>query len=267
MSLSMSFAASFFPERRYLSKMLVFISKHKDRLSINEISEETGIPNGQTTGKVTPTISYLSGMGLIEDNENRWYRLTDFGKAVMENDILMTQKVTQIACHFNMCDPSRGASSYNQLFSSITGNESYSKEAVAKEFGCKIGDSPFTAMYGMYTKPESFLKTRIMDVDKNGYIKFLPIPQYVELMPLFGALITTYQQRFFPKQQQITIDEFDMKTHFSKFMCWRSADMDGLLNQLASMNYVRIDANLTPIVFTVLKEKEQVWTEIYSQIV
>lgn len=267
MALALNFASSFFPERRYLSKMLLYIKQNNKRASVADIAEITGIPNGVSSGKVMPTINYLLGMGIIIENDNKWYDLTPFGNSVFENDILFTQKVTQIACHYNMCDSINGAITYNNLFSAIRGNSIYSKDALAKMFGAKVGDAPFSAMVSMYSKPESFAKVRILEFEKDGNIFVSPIPQYQELLPLFGALLITAQRRSFPSNQQISIDEFDTKTHYSKYLCWRSADLDDLLNQLASMNYVKIDANLTPIVFTTLMDEEKAWSEIYSQVV
>ena len=267
MALALNFASSFLPERRYLSKMLLYIDRNRKRSSIAEIAESTGIPNGASSGKVMPTIYYLLGMGIIIENDDKWYDITPFGRAVFENDILFAQKVTQIACHFNICDSVRGAISYNQLFSNIKGNSIYTKEVIAKLFGSKVGDAPFSAMVSMYSKPESFSKVRILDFEMDGTVIVNPIPQYKELLPLLGALLITEQHRSFPNNQQVTIDEFETKTHFSKYFCWRSADMDNLLNQLASMNYVKIDANLTPVVFTTLMGEDEVWAEIYSQVV
>lgn len=53
----------------YIGRLLR-IADRRER-SVQEISEETGIPTGKFTGKVKPHIEYARYMGLIEKEDSR----------------------------------------------------------------------------------------------------------------------------------------------------------------------------------------------------
>lgn len=56
---------TFLPERLYLTQLMKYASNEYSG-SLFEISEETGIPTGESTGKVKPHIDYAVGMGILQ---------------------------------------------------------------------------------------------------------------------------------------------------------------------------------------------------------
>lgn len=62
--LPVTFHQSFIPERAYISALLKYAARAKEGTD-QEISAETGIPTGQSSGKVPAMIDYARGMGLI----------------------------------------------------------------------------------------------------------------------------------------------------------------------------------------------------------
>ena len=62
---NLNFHQTFKPERQYISGLLSEI-ECCNGLDIQEISNQTGIPTGKSSGKVEPTISYAEYMGLIK---------------------------------------------------------------------------------------------------------------------------------------------------------------------------------------------------------
>lgn len=70
--LPVTFHQTFIPERAHISALLKFAASGNESTSTplsvtdQEISVETGIPTGQSSGKVPAMLDYCRGMGLIQ---------------------------------------------------------------------------------------------------------------------------------------------------------------------------------------------------------
>ena len=71
-------------------------------MSAREISDETGIPQGESSGKVVPHLKYAAYMGLIESDISA-PTLTMLGKTVLEQDGYCREELTQWIMHSNLC--------------------------------------------------------------------------------------------------------------------------------------------------------------------
>lgn len=69
--LPLSFPQSFLPDRDLLARLLRFTAQGGS--GSKDISAETGIPTGASTGKVEPMIRYAGGMGLIKAEKDLGY--------------------------------------------------------------------------------------------------------------------------------------------------------------------------------------------------
>lgn len=262
--LPINFAATFPPERQYLSKMLLFLSKNPEKMSDQKISEKTDIPTGVTTGKVEPTLKYLKGMGIITPY-NGWYRLSKFGDAVLKYDITFSQITTQMACHVNMCDGQEGSYLHSMLFTNLRPNKNYLKKEIVNKFSLN-NDRPLTALVGMYTSNEGLQKCRMLSVTPdNDSIIIHSASMAQELVPVYGALIVHLYSIFFHKQGQVSIDMFDQKTNFTRILGWRDGDLEQLLQILAGKGYINIVAHLNPLVFNITIEEDKSWSQFYSE--
>ena len=74
---NLNFHQTLKPEKQYVGSILD-VANNTDTMSVPNISSYTGIPNGKSSGKVEPHISYAKYMGLIEaekkDGEHRLQR-------------------------------------------------------------------------------------------------------------------------------------------------------------------------------------------------
>lgn len=261
--LSVNFAESFAPERLYLMKMLQFISHNSKSVSKEKISEKTGIPTGKSSGKVVPTIRYLKGMGLIEP-EGNWYHLTDFGQTVLKNDIQFSERITQVACHVNICDAEEGGTLYNQIFSTIAVDKPYDRKSFGKEY-CN-SQPPITALLGMYLLPGAFNSSRIL-VSQDDSIVFNSVPINFEMMPVFGALIVHLFNQYFNSKEQVSIQEFVETTCINRFLGWKMNDVMVVFNQLSSLGLIKLYAHLQPVVFSPIKDESKCWKSIYDNLI
>jgi len=102
----------------YLSEILQLASENYCG-SKHEISNLTGIPTGETSGKVEPHIRYLEFMGLINSellSGKYQLTLTKLGEVVYESDRYIMHDVTKKLMHYNMTRRDIGAPQWSFLF-------------------------------------------------------------------------------------------------------------------------------------------------------
>ena len=103
--LTLNFSQSFLPERRLLSLLLPFASANGGGDKV-EIGASTGIPTGESSGKVEPMINYACAMGLIRADRvgSRWrLGLTTLGSLIAVEDPYLSESVTLWLLHLLLC--------------------------------------------------------------------------------------------------------------------------------------------------------------------
>ena len=104
-SLPLNFPETFLPERRLLASLLRF-SVEKGVGNKMDISEETGIPTGESSGKVEPMIHYAFGMGLIfARKKSACWKMepTILGRLIFTEDPNLSEPVTLWLLHLLLC--------------------------------------------------------------------------------------------------------------------------------------------------------------------
>lgn len=88
--LPINFHKTFVPERRLIGSLLQYAALGKEG-DYRQIAAETGIPTGESTGKVPAVLDYSRGMGLVvlagaQPSLIKRPILTPFGRAVYTMD-------------------------------------------------------------------------------------------------------------------------------------------------------------------------------------
>lgn len=135
---SVNFHKTFSPQDSYITKIMELANDNYTG-SKEEISEETGIPTGKTSGKVVPHILYAQYMGLTSHTLSKGkytLELTDLGKTVLENDKYLFEDVSRLICHYNMSDEVSGAYLWSFMYSGLPVmlDETMSEEAMKKKY-------------------------------------------------------------------------------------------------------------------------------------
>ena len=264
-----NFAETFPPERVYISMLLKFFKTHKKYMSKEDISKATGIPQGESSGKVVPHIKYMLGMNLIEQVDD-WYKLTSFGKIVCSMDRSLTEEITAWCCHAFMCDNEDGAVLYNRAFQILKPGVEYSDDDFNKILleGLSSNDTKriLSCFYSFYTKDSSFAKYKILSVNGNK-IEFNSAPIKKTFIPLYGAFVCHYLYKYFPERHQISISEFLQSTGFLNWFGLKEHEFKSIIDQLAGSGYVKVSNLVNPPVISPLMEEDDCWSNLYSNII
>lgn len=108
---NINFHQTFKPEGQYISRILDIADGMTWR-SLKEISEITGIPQGISSGKVNPHISYAEYIGLIISEKKEKLislRRTGLGEAVFMQDPGLQEILTKLLLHAMMLRQKKGA--------------------------------------------------------------------------------------------------------------------------------------------------------------
>ena len=278
MSLNINFAATFLPERVYLSKLLIFFRKNKGRNDFVElygidncwssiyvqISELTGIPNGKSTGKVVPHINYLVGMGLLSKTSD-WYELSAFGNVMVEEDLSFEEPLTMLVAHVMLCDKYEGSEVYHEVFSKLTTMGSILRKNLIE--GLNINNRVMSPLVGTYTDDAAFSKLRILrEQDERLILSSIKLDNH-EWLPAFGAAIIHLLNTHFSGKHQISIIDFEEDTGFSACLGYAPSDTWGLIENLASAGYLRVSALVTPPVIEAVMNEGEAWERLYDNLV
>lgn len=150
--------------------------------TVAEIAEETGIPEGASSGKVRPHIQYASYMGLLNSSD---FTRTPLGKIVYLEDCMLTEKLTQMLCHVNMISPT-GAPMWRYLFHELfPENQGHiSNGLISDSMKIKFGaTAKFAPLITMYTK--QFTELNLISLE-GDYIIQNPSAFDKDLLYVYG---------------------------------------------------------------------------------
>ena len=118
---NINFHQTFKPERQYISSILD-IADGNSYFTVKDISRMTGIPQGVSSGKVEPHISYAEFMGLVNtDKKEKQVKLTKtaLGKCVFIEDPGLQEPLTRLLLHAMMLREEKGAGMWSSTFRDI----------------------------------------------------------------------------------------------------------------------------------------------------
>ena len=242
----LNFHQTFPPNPAYIGRILNIARGEK--ISPREISELTGIPQGESSGKVVPHLKYAVYMGLIEPDFSK-PQLTPLGEVVLEEDSSCSEEITQWLMHSNLTS-SNGAPMWNFFVRTLLhhNREGMSKEYLASQMQLKFGNAKYTQVITTYNELSSidFLK-----VDKtNGKVEVTPQRIHHEYLYIYGYELLREWDAVYPSQLEITADEMNT---LACSTCMGLTEMQWfeVLEQLAVNGICRINRQLTP--FTVIR--------------
>lgn len=259
-----SFNLTFIPERKNLVKILGLCQKGTlGKLTDKEISFETGIPTGKSSGKVQPTIKYAQAMGLMREENPKDFRLLPFGEAVLEQDYGMDYPITQWVAHAFLCDQRNGAEAWNKTFSDWMPGTSRTLQYLANQAG--EPEKVYTPTIRMYSNPLSFASAQIVTEDTEYRRNAAPLAS--ENMFGYGAVFAQCLHEYFPGAMQVALDEFDKTSQYAMRFGWDSQQLQSLMSELSAMGIVKVHAFVSPVVVQLLVSEDSLWASLYDNFI
>lgn len=270
--LSVNFHQTFIPERRLIAALLNYSFKGKQG-TIKEMSEETGIPMGKSSGKMPAILDYCRGMGLIEVLEERkgikQPILTQFGVIVQAEDRFMGEEIVQWIAHMNLCRGDIGAKTWHEIFAksgAILG-PSFSKIQMEDYLinTCGPGKDRIGPMITTYLDDAALKRAGCLYSNKGllcrkkaPILRSYAIPYSLHLLSLL--------ETNFPDQGQVTVTDFSNKTHWFDICLWDENDVREAFAILEECGFISIDRQMEPWIIEKRRELDGKWSHFFDDI-
>ena len=265
----LSFHDTFVPERNYIAKIMEFVVSQKQG-TIDEISSETGIPTGESTGKVEPTIKYAQGMGLLKverkNGAGYCFSLTPLGREVFEQDRYIMEQITQWLLHLMFCRRQGGAEAWYRVFGEghLPLGRTFSRDVLSSYLKTTIKN--VSPLLRMYSNGSSFDLCDAL-VEENGVIVRNNAPMTSEFYYGYAFFLLSAWEEHFPNDLQISITDFEETTKVFAILGYKAAEANMFLDWLADSGFLRIDRQTGEALLLRTAEANNVITELYDNLV
>ncbi|GKT09168.1 DUF4007 family protein [Desulforhabdus sp. TSK] len=272
--LPVNFHQTFIPERIYLSSLLRLAARGGEG-TYKEISAETGIPVGQSSGKVPAILNYCSGMGLIRVEKGtapgqKRPVLTPFGRSVLLEDANLSEPLSQWLAHLHLCRENGGAEIWHLTFGrssdvlGMTFSENDLEEYLASICGRK-NRSLIGPLMGTYEEPAALKGAGAIVRGEQGLVR-TPAPLLRGFQNGYGVLLLSLWEFCFPNAGQVTLSDFESGTYFRRICGWNDEQCTMVLALLQERGVVDIDKQMHPWVLTRRSESSSLWRMLYEDL-
>lgn len=273
--LPINFHQTFIPERQYLSSLLHFVATGQTGTD-QDISEQTGIPVGKSSGKVPAIISYCLGMGLIkvqkmDDSKKKAFEFTPFGRVVLLEDSNLSEELTQWIAHLHLCRQNGGAEawylSFNKGFN-ILGLEFTEQDLTGfLERNCgKRNKSPIGPLIRTYEEPAALQIAHVLTHQNETLLKRSPAPLLSGFRNGYSAFLLSLWEENFADHRQVTTTDLESTVHWQNIGGWNQRQNETILDMLQDADAITIDKQMKPWVLSRLTDAKNFWTVIYDEL-
>ena len=267
--MDLNFHQTFKPEKAYLSELLQ-IADEADKVTLEELSKMTGIPQGKSSGKLVPHLKYAKLMGLLDyivDNKLYTIRLSELGKTIRSEDVSLSENISLLAMHHNIAARNSGADiwdfCFNEYFNKYgnTSKYEYFAAEIERKFGnVKLG--PFAKSY-----EELFAPLDILEINtKDNLFLFNKFEYHQEYNPVIGYIFYDLWNHVFSDEVEITSTQLE-ELGFRNCFGWNRGDEQEILEQLSDSGLIRINKQLTPFTVIRLDDINHVLQNLYSELI
>lgn len=265
---AIEFHQTFQPTDSYITKIME-LAAEKYSGTKEEISSVTGIPTGESKGKVEPHIRYAAYMGLISfEKKGSVYQLslTDLGETVRKEDPYLFEDVTKWLCHYHLTEPLTGAYLWAFLY---------------KVLPFQL-DSPVSMDLIKRKNAETFLKEYDLGVVKRTYTEgFLQNLHVLEWDSALTFQSNVYRDEWkivyaysllmswelvFPNEQELTVEQLMYDLAWGKRFGFDETEIMIVLDELEANGIVHLNRQLHPCTVIRSAEAKEIIPDLYAGI-
>lgn len=268
---SMSFHSSFQPQLIYLAKILE-LAKQEYEGNKMDISKVTGIPTGESTGKVVPHIYYLQYMGLINSGINSGkYKLslTELGNIVYDEDKFLMEEITKLILHYYLTHEEIGAPQWSYLFREFPYvlNEKIDLSVIEEKgklyFGKPLEIGPLKGMYST----GDFSSLDLIEYSKGNEIIIKRCTPNMEAYNLYAYTLLEDWERYYSNHDEITINAVIEKLKWNKPFEFDYETTLEVLDEISASGYITINKQLNPITIIKNSQSKDIINLLYSDLI
>lgn len=266
--INLNFHQTFPPDEAMLSRLLTS-NVFDTPMTKEEISSDTGIPTGKSSGKVEPHIDYASYMGLIEDSfkdGKHSLHLTKLGELIRIEDPSFNEDVTRMLCHLMITSPYGGAPLWVTVISEILSKRPRGLSIIAlmdelkKEASTNINMGPFYSSY------EDALFKSLRLIERNN--ESIRLNKHVfnpDLIFVYAYVLLREWEICYPNQDELTADEIE-RFSMPGSLGWKQNDLYSAMEKMQDKRILTFNRQLTPYTVTKNYSSENVKTLLYSEL-
>lgn len=285
-SLPLNFPQDFLPERRLVARLLPFAAVNGNGTKI-EIGAETGIPTGESTGKVEPMIHYARGMGLTyaDKERGRWrLSLTPLGELVAAQDPFLSEPVTLWLLHLLLCrrnalvqPPTGVADPWFALFaegSSRLGNR-FDQSTYLAYLTERHGNKGYLkSLSGLvlrsYLEENCFGPIKALSAEKaDGQPLYIrrTAPDDRSHFPAYAAYLFLAWDALYKDHNQVAMEDLFAQSRCLAVLDWDRATATRWLDWMADHELLQLDRQTGGTLALRLKETDQVIRGTYDELI
>lgn len=267
-----NFHKSFKPERQYINALLRFAAAGKVG-DYQLIAAESGIPMGNSSGKVPAILDYCRGMGLVLLGEKgstsiKRPTLTPFGRIVFLEDPYLKTSISQWIAHLNLCSELSGADVWYHVFTRGSASlgtrfDRSSLDAYLDLIYNSTNRSKIGPLIGMYDDEAAFRRCGAIS-ESGGIITRKVAPLQEDHAHGYGAWLLQLMNDSMPGLNQITIQDLEKHTGWSAIMGWDTIQQQRALELIENTGVCSIDRHMQPWLIQAKSSPENAWRHIYD---
>jgi len=274
-----NFHRTFIPERQYIHALQEFAAVGGEGTE-QEIRDRTGIPTGESTGKVGAIISYCLGMQLIAlrspaRSAVRAPELTPFGAVVLREDPFLSEEITQWLVHLHLCSPLWGAEVWYLTFcrATISLGMRFTRQDL-EHFLLAAFNLPGAArqtvvgpLFRTYSDPAALGLCGVLSETERGRVVRKPAPVARSYARPYGAWLLHLIDSHFPNQQEIPLSDLDQMTGWRSIGGWSPAEGREVLRLAEEKGAITIDRQMNPWIVRRNAAPVDYWRTIYDDLI
>lgn len=265
----MNFHSTFKPQLIYISKLL----KLAEQMYVGDersISDITGIPTGEKSGKVVPHLYYAKFMGIIDFYlKDKMYNLslTDLGRIVIQEDPNLIEDMTKLILNYNIADIKDGAPHWSYLYKIFNYNYNQKYNIKNIQNGLEVYSGKSNCKMGVVKKSyegECFERLKIISLIDENTITFNEVSPRMDFYNAYAYTLIKDMEKYYLDSKEITIDEIIYDIKWSKPLGLSFEYALEVLDELDVLGYIKLNKQLTPMTIIRLTTSKELLEKLYS---